>query len=114
MTDFFSSYLFLWIAIILLVVALYFKKNWLYFIDSFAWLFTGLYAISHQDTAQPFILFLGLFALIVALVMGVAGYKVNKPEKPLWRNPNDPETWDQEEYEARLAEKERAEKLKLK
>lgn len=94
MTDFFSSYLFLCLAVIILVVALVFKRSWLFFVDFICWLFAGLYTISHQDATQPFILYLGFFFIVMAFATGFTGLMMLRKPKAPPLDMNDPDNWD--------------------
>ena len=66
MTDFIAVYFFLCLAVILLVVALIFKHNWIFIVSGAFWDMAGLYYIINAST-NDYVRYLGVFCIIVSL-----------------------------------------------
>ena len=77
MTAFYAAYLFLALAVILLVVGLFFKKTWILIVSGLGWLCVGIYAVSvaNQDM---FIDILGIFCILVGIGVMATGNRINR------------------------------------
>jgi hypothetical protein len=97
MSDFFSAYLFLVLAVILLIASLIFnKQKWLFWCDAICWVFAGIYALTKQDPTQPFIAWLGIFCIIMFLLTGILPIFMNR-EKKIKRDMNDINNWENDD-----------------
>lgn len=110
MTDFFSTYLFLCLAVILLIVSLIFKYRWLFFADAICWLFVGIYCLAHQDPTQPFIVYLGVFCLFLFVGIGMAPFIMFRQPK-IFKDGYDIEEWEQESLDESNREKNYLDKM---
>jgi membrane protein implicated in regulation of membrane protease activity len=81
MTNFYAMYLFLILAIVLLIVGLIFKHPWLFYLSAIGWLATGLYCVSIYTPAATYVAFFATFCFLAALAMIIAPTFINQKPK---------------------------------
>ena len=99
------------LSLCMLIVGLLFKSRWILFIDFFSWLFSGMYALAYLSVYQYFMYYIGILFIIISLAVGWASLAMFKQPQTKRLNQNDPETWDEEDYQERVAEVERRKRL---
>ena len=78
MTNFYAMYLFLIIAIVLLVLGLIFKHSWLFWLSAIGWVTTGFYCISIATPAANFVGIFATFCFLTSIAVVIAPIVVNK------------------------------------
>ncbi len=83
MTDFFVAYLSLALAIIMLVIALWSRLMWIYYISAAGWIFSGAYCLyAASVSGEMYVQMFGLFLILAGI--GTIG--------AIWMRPKNVET----------------------
>jgi membrane protein implicated in regulation of membrane protease activity len=88
MTNFYAMYLFLIISVVMLIVGLIFKHNWLFWLSGIGWLATGFYCASIATPTATYVGVFATFCFIMVVVSIVVPFGINqvKPEIPVQRS----------------------------
>ena len=81
MTNFYAMYLFLVLAIVLLIVGLIFKHSWLFYLSAMGWLATGFYCVSIYTPAATYVAWFATFCFVATLITVIVPTFINKKPK---------------------------------
>lgn len=87
MTDFFVAYLSLGLAIIMLVIALWSRLMWIYYVSAAGWIFCGAYAMAVASTSgEIYVQIFGLFCILAGIgTIGAIWMRPKNVERPIER-----------------------------
>jgi membrane-bound ClpP family serine protease len=99
MTDFFAAYLLLILAVVFLIVALYFKHFWIFLLSGFSWIISGIYFLVNSTGQNTTIFVLGIFCILVSLPTFLAIWWTREKAEP--ESPEEQETAE-DQYRSRI------------
>jgi hypothetical protein len=78
-SNFYAAYMFIILAIVLLVIGFHFKVTWVFYISTASWGLAGLYFVLNSG-ANTYVQYLGLFLIVAGLGTAFSPMIVNKRE----------------------------------